>query len=113
MKHLRSLSWIIFLLSLCSVADLGAQGQRHLFERLKGIRHKYNVNTLATDEYGRLWFSTMKRGAFCYDGYNYFRYKSNSDDPNSLSMVFSYSPLTERRCIWKSVDWHGKRSCTA
>ncbi len=101
MKHLRHLSWTIILLSFCSVVDLEAQGQRHLFERLKGIRHKYNVNTLATDEYGRLWFSTMGRGAFCYDGYNYFRYKSNSDDPNSLSndRIYDLLPDTKQR-VW-------------
>ncbi|MBK6995450.1 MAG: response regulator [Lewinellaceae bacterium] len=78
-----------------------AQGQRYIFERLKSVRHKFSVNTLATDEHGRLWFSTMGRGAFCYDGYNYFRYKTDSNDSNSLSndRVYALLPDSKQR-VW-------------
>ncbi|MFN0037721.1 MAG: two-component regulator propeller domain-containing protein [Saprospiraceae bacterium] len=96
---MRHLILTLSLLSLLS--PLWAQGQRYVFERLKSVRHKFSVNTLATDERGRLWFSTMGRGAFCYDGYNYFRYKTDSDDPNSLSndRVYALLPDSKQR-VW-------------
>ncbi|MFN0175853.1 MAG: two-component regulator propeller domain-containing protein [Saprospiraceae bacterium] len=99
MKHLRHI--ILTLLLLSFLSPLWGQGQRYIFERLKSVRHKFSVNTLATDEHGRLWFSTMGRGAFCYDGYNYFRYKTDSNDSNSLSndRVYALLPDSKQR-VW-------------
>ena len=102
MKHLRPillsfLPALVWAMASLSPYPCQAQGQRYVFERLKSVRHKYSVNTLATDEYGRLWFSTMGRGAFCYDGYNYFRYKTDSDNPNSLSNDRVYALLPDRK----------------
>jgi len=106
MKHLRPifltlLPSIVLAMASLSPYSCQAQGQRYIFERLKSVRHKYNVNTLATDELGRLWFSTMGRGAFCYDGYNYFRYKTDSNDSNSLSndRVYALLPDSKQR-VW-------------
>ncbi|MBC7777045.1 MAG: response regulator [Phycisphaerae bacterium] len=101
MKHLRHIVILILTLLPLSNASLWAQGQRYVFERLKSVRHKFTVNTVTTDEHGRVWFSTMGRGAFCFDGYNYFRYQTNSNDPNSLSndRVFDLLPDTKKR-VW-------------
>ncbi len=106
MKHLRQILRTLLPAIALAVAGLSptplwGQGQRYIFERLKSVRHKFSVNTLATDEHGRLWFSTMGRGAFCYDGYNYFRYKTDSDDPNSLSNDRVYGLLPDhKQRVW-------------
>jgi len=106
MKYLRRIFLSLLPVMALAMAGLSpysceAQGQRYIFERLKSVRHKFSVNTLATDEHGRLWFSTMGRGAFCYDGYNYFRYKTDSNDSNSLSndRVYALLPDSKQR-VW-------------
>lgn len=96
------LIWIWVLPGYASL--LHSQGQRAVFEKLQGVRHKHIISSMATDEYGRLWFSSMGRGAFCYDGYNYFRYRTDSDNPQSLINDRVYGLLPDRKQrVWMAT----------
>jgi signal transduction histidine kinase/ligand-binding sensor domain-containing protein/CheY-like chemotaxis protein len=86
-----------FICLLLAPLDAATQGQRYVFEKLKGVRHKYTPTSLASDEYGRIWFSSLGRGAFCYDGYNFIRYRTDSDNPQSLINDRVYCLLPDRK----------------
>ncbi|MDX1911751.1 MAG: ATP-binding protein [Saprospiraceae bacterium] len=102
MPHIMRICLLIWIWVLPGYASLlYSQGQRAVFEKLQGVRYKHIISSMTTDEFGRLWFSTMGRGAFCYDGYNYFRYRTDSDHPKSLinDRVYGLLPDSKRR-VW-------------